>query len=206
MRLSCLIKIFSAWCQHHGSVRHSLSLPQSTTNKTSITQQGFLCPTYQDAKESHTPVYPKVGGLEHTAEAEPTILTLWPLQVSLHPQRTSSSRDVRAHESGVLVLQGPWLQETRQEWQQRLRPHPSTASATLVSCLQPHLPNHPYVAKAFTAPTPPTRCCRACGPGNPDAVGAAACCWFISAPSCDARDSSDEGNSMKPATPETPQQ
>lgn len=104
---------------------------------------------------------------------ELTILTLWPLQVSLHPQRTSSSRDISAHEPGVPVQQGPWLQETRQEWQ-----HPSTASATLVPCLQLHLPSHPLRGKGFRSPNSPApnslsppHCCRACGSGNPGCSG-----------------------------------
>ena len=34
---------------------------QSTSSKTSITQQRFHCPTHQDAREIHTSVHLKVG-------------------------------------------------------------------------------------------------------------------------------------------------
>lgn len=44
---------------------------QSTTSKTSKTQQWSLCPIYQVAGEFHTSVHLKVGGLERMEEAEP---------------------------------------------------------------------------------------------------------------------------------------
>ena len=69
------------------------------------------------------------------------------------------------------------------------------------------------MAKASAAPTPPLptlyhplTAVEPAAQATLDAVEAASSCWVISAPSCDARDSSDEGNSMKPATPETQQQ
>lgn len=95
--------------------------------------------------------------------------------------------------------------------------HPATASLHSICesspCLQEHLPIHTLHGRYAQPQLPsnpsslsPPHCCRACGPGNPDAVEAGSSCWDTSVPRCDARGSSDAGNSMKPATPETQQQ
>ena len=44
---------------------------QSTTSKTFLTPESFLCPTQQDDGEIHTSAHLKVGELGHTEEAEP---------------------------------------------------------------------------------------------------------------------------------------
>lgn len=61
------------------------SLFQSTTSKTSITQQRFPCPVHQDNREICMSIHLKVGGLqrrqnEGTVEAEPMILSPVPTE------------------------------------------------------------------------------------------------------------------------------
>ena len=78
----------------------------STTSKTPTAQQRCLYPTYQGAKEFHTPVHLKVGGLEHTEEVETGESWRWCLQ-SWHSRGCSSSRGGGAYNSSLLAAVAP---------------------------------------------------------------------------------------------------
>ena len=92
---------------------------QPTTNKTSITQQKYLCPKHKDAREFHTSVHLKVGGLEHIEEVEPRNQwrqCMWSQNPSwtCSPREPSSFRKDDAHNSGLQAA-GPPLAIGNQE-------------------------------------------------------------------------------------------
>lgn len=123
-----------------------VSLVQCATSKTSITQQSFLCPTCQDAREFHTSVHLRVNGLEQqrkqswwnsrgrTHDASPLAMANDPTA----PESPPAAGEAECMTSESQLLWHP--QGTRQWWRQgsfqswwclRFWPSPMCGSGTL---------------------------------------------------------------------------